>query len=386
MPVLVASLILTGTIHAQSTWSGGATPNANFSASGNWDVAPTSGGGNNLFFGGSVNLNPNNDITLTTLDTGITFNPGASTFTIIGGAIRAGNITNNSSLAQNIIPSLRLNGTRTIDVGSGGILLGQPVGSTSTSSRTVTKVGVGDLIITGGTANSGGSSYNVLQGALVISNSLQNTILGSPTASAGVSLGASGTTLRIISGGNVTMSGTITTVSGSSVIINSGALTVSNGVSIASGASLSGNGLIKGSTISVSGNMAPGLNGIGALTNRNTVAFAPGSSITLELDRSLAVNADLLSGNLINFDGLLNITNIGTSLQAGDAFNLFDGTLSGTFASTNLPTLDAGLGWDFSQFSSQGIISVDAVPEPTVAALLGTGAVAVVWRARRRRA
>jgi len=388
--VITVSLIATTSSYAQSTWSGGATPFSGFSAAGNWDVAPTSGGANNLFFAGSVNLSPSNDITLTTLDTGITFNPGASTFTIIGGAIRAGNITNNSSVVQNIIQSLRLNGTRTINVGSAGMFLGQPVGSTSTSSRTVTKTGSGDLTITGGNAASGGSSYNVLQGALVFSNSVgQVTSLGAGAAPfPSVSLAASGTSLRLNNAGTVTIAGGVTTVSGSSVILglSSGTLILSNTLNIASGATLSGIGTIKSGNVLVSGDVEPGTLGIiGGLTNKNTLTFTPGSSITMELDRSLAINADLLAGGTLNFDGLLNITNIGTSLQLGDIFNLFDGTLSGTFASTNLPTLGAGLGWDFSLFSSQGIISVEAVPEPTTVALFSTAAVAVIWRARRRR-
>ena len=372
--------------HAQSTWNGGATPNGNFSAA-NWDVAPTSGAGNTLNFAGSINLNATNDITLTSADQVINFNAGASAFTIYGGAIRAGNIANNSSVLQMIMPSLRLNGGRTFNVGTAGMLLGQPVGSTSTSGRTVTKTGTGDLTITGGTAVSGGAGYSVSQGALVFANTTAAT-LGSGAAN-GVSLTASGTTLRLNNSGTLSMLGTITTVSGSSVTLNnSAAVTVSGGTTIAAGANLAGAGNLGGGLVSVSGGVAPGISGIGTISIAS-LTLASGSTVTMELDRSAGQNADLLSASgtlTFNGNGTLQINNIGASLLEGDTFNLFDGTISGPFATVNLPTLDAGLQWDESQLYSTGIIDVIAVPEPATFALLGMGGLVAAWQIRRRKA
>ncbi len=368
---------------AQSTWNGGGAPDGNFSTAANWDTAPVSGAGNTLNFAGNLNLNVTNDITLTSADTAINFNPGASAFTIWGNAIRAGGIANNSSVLQTIMPSLRLNGGRTFNTGSAGLLLGQPVGSTSTSARTVTKTGTGDLTILGGTASSGGSSYSVSQGALVFANT---TAASLGTGTAGIALSASGTSLRLNNSGTLSMVGVITTVSGAGIALNnSGAVTVTGGTTIASGASLMGAGKLGGGLISISGNVAPGLSGIGTMSV-SSLTFGAGSSITMEIDRAASQNADLLSASgTLTYGGTLTIDNIGASLMAGDSFNLFDATLAGNFDATTMPSLDAGLQWDVSQFGSSGIISVMAVPEPTSIALLGIGMGMIIWQVRRNK-
>ncbi|HEX9047511.1 MAG TPA: PEP-CTERM sorting domain-containing protein, partial [Verrucomicrobiae bacterium] len=81
--------------------------------------------------------------------------------------------------------------------------------------------------------------------------------------------------------------------------------------------------------------------------------------------------------------GSLVVNNIGGTLLTGDSFNLFDGTITGTFASVLLPTLDAGLTWDQSNLYTTGIITV--VPEPATTALLGSGVLLTIWQLRRRR-
>lgn len=380
---IFAWLLSVAVVQAQSTWNGGGTPDGNFSNAANWDTAPTTGVGNTLNFDGSVNLNATNDINLTSADQTINFNATASAFTIWNNAIRMGGINNNSAVLQTIMPSLRLNGTRSINVGTAGLLLGQPVGSTGTGTRTVNKSGSGDLIVSGNAAAAGGgSSYNVTQGGLVFSNSTGQT---TGAGGGGVSLANSGTTLQFNNAGAVTLGGAITTVSGSTVALNnSGAVTVTGGTTIAAGASLTGVGSLLGGAVSVSGTVAPGTSGIGTISVVN-LTLAPGSTVTMDIDRNASQKADLISASgTLTFDGTLQVVNIGGTLQAGDVFDLFSGTLAGSFSSTDLPALNPGLTWDLSQLGTAGTIAVAPVPEPATAALLGLGASSLLLFRRRK--
>jgi uncharacterized repeat protein (TIGR01451 family) len=58
---------------------------------------------------------------------------------------------------------------------------------------------------------------------------------------------------------------------------------------------------------------------------------------------------------------MLIVTNIGAPLQAGDVFTNFSASaFSGSFTSTNLPTLTGSLTWDTSQLNVNGTIKVVA--------------------------
>jgi hypothetical protein len=55
----------------------------------------------------------------------------------------------------------------------------------------------------------------------------------------------------------------------------------------------------------------------------------------------------------------------------GQQFDLFDGSVTGSFTQVQLPSLSDGLRWDQSQLYSDGIIAVAAVPEPTTVGAIG---------------
>lgn len=70
---------------------------------------------------------------------------------------------------------------------------------------------------------------------------------------------------------------------------------------------------------------------------------------------------------------------------AGDSFDLTETNFTGATLGT-LPALTEGLTWNTTQFISQGILSVQAIPEPsTLAALFGFGALGVAATRRRGR-
>ncbi len=167
-----------------------------------------------------------------------------------------------------------------------------------------------------------------------------------------------------------------------STTVNNGTLLV-NGkldggtVTVNSPATLGGTGTNLGPVVVTGGTLAPGNAGIGTLTLSSTVALDASSVTLMEINRTNAQNADLLVASAIPFDGTLTVVNTGPDLQAGDTFNLFDGTISGVFTATNLPTLSSpSLSWDTSLLASQGIIKVanNTAPTPTITAPAVSGA------------
>jgi autotransporter-associated beta strand protein len=144
------------------------------------------------------------------------------------------------------------------------------------------------------------------------------------------------------------------------------------GTTLVSDGALGGSGIIAGPVlITGSAELAPGTS-IGTLTVNNTVTVQ--GALTMELDRNVFPNADLLVANAIVGDGAtLNIVNSGPDLEPDDTFDLFDGPLSGTFVATNLPVLADGLSWDTSQLGVDGTIKVigGAQPPPIIYELSG---------------
>ena len=126
----------------------------------------------------------------------------------------------------------------------------------------------------------------------------------------------------------------------------------SNGlVTIVSGQTVQGNGVIKGNLNMVSGSvLAPGEGGLGILsvTNAATVTTLGGTTI-MELNRASTPNSDRLLSTSNLFAGTLTVNNLGAALQLGDTFTLFTSvTNRGNFAVTNLPALSTGLAWSNS--------------------------------------
>lgn len=124
-------------------------------------------------------------------------------------------------------------------------------------------------------------------------------------------------------------------------------------------ANFSGGGKMVNQTgvTTVSSSTTPGgSNSIGILT---VSSLALSGSTVMELNRTNSPNADRLAANSILFGGTLTVTNLGGALQSGDSFQLFSGTISGAFATTNLPALSStNLYWDASKLVSQGVLTV----------------------------
>ena len=188
-------------------------------------------------------------------------------------------------------------------------------------------------------------------GSVVKQNTNTVTLNGNNTFTG--SLLISGGVLQLGAGGSIGGAPTIQLSNGAILDVTA----VSGGFTVGSAQKLSGVGNVLGNA-TVNGTVSPGplgtLNFAGSLTLSGTAI--------MELNRTNTQNADLISAATLALSGTLTVTkvtNIGGTLLAGDSFQLFSGTITGTFAATNLPALSpANLYWDTSKLNSQGILTV----------------------------
>jgi hypothetical protein len=105
-------------------------------------------------------------------------------------------------------------------------------------------------------------------------------------------------------------------------------------------------------------------------------------SLMLELNRTNVPAADELLGTAgtITGGGALTVTNLGSSLQAGDRFQLFNQSVSG-FATLNFPSLGAGLGWA-NNLGQNGTLAVVSTVAPILTSQLAAGnSLSLTWPA-----
>ena len=174
-------------------------------------------------------------------------------------------------------------------------------------------------------------------GAGILTLSGINNLMGTTTVSNGT---------LALSGSGTLQSGTITVVSGAGFNVSA----VSGGYSLGSAQTLKGDGTVVG-PLNVSGTLAAGAS-IGTLTISGGATLA--GTVVAEI-------ANGPSADLLNFTGgatlggTLTVTNTGAPLISGQTFNLFDGSLSGTFATVNLP--GGSIHWNTANLYSSGEIT-----------------------------
>ncbi len=172
------------------------------------------------------------------------------------------------------------------------------------------------------------------------------------------------------SGTNLTHTGA-TTVNGGTLLMNANAAAATGAVTVGAAGTFGGAGMI-GGTVTVNGRIAPGNNAIGTLTCTNNVTFNSGGTAVIEINKATSTRDLLAIGRTLTYGGTLQVTNLSGTLASGDSFKIFDATTyAGSFATLNLPPLNAGLIWNTAALATSGTISV---------VISNTGPKAIVWK------
>ena len=315
----------------------------------NWNPNANPVAGDSLFFAGSEGTTNNNNYTAGTNFAGLTFNSGASAFTLNGNRLTlGGNVTNNSTSDQTINLGLIMSGTRSFDADSGDLTVNGVIGQTSGGAKGLLKTGGNVLTLSGA-----------------------NTYSGS------------------------------TTVSNGSLILNGDQSAATGSVTVANGATLGGTGTVGGAT-TISGTHAPGATAgaIGSQTFANGLTYASGSIFSWDLDSPSADTGTtnqgiydqiVISGGILSGSGANFLISLGVGDSFGDPFwetnkswsNVFSGSgssdlasiFSGGFQGAGVSTTGIVAGQGQFTFSGNSL-NWSAVPEPSntiIGVLLGLG-------------
>jgi autotransporter-associated beta strand protein len=290
---------------------------------------------------------------------GITFRPNSGTLILAGANDYAGDtlIICASGVVKLTGGNNRLPIGTKLNFGTGG------------TSGTLDLNGVNQEIA--GLATISGTANQITNGSITPSTLTVNTATGSPSTwsqflvgnLALVKAGVDALTLTAtntfvgattISNGTLTLSGTGALVNTPRITVAAGTTldvaAVTGGFTLGAAQVLEGNGTVVGAT-TINGSIAPGTS-IGTLTFDTAPTLT--GNVFAELNRTNAQTADKLVG-LGALGGTLTVTNIGPVLQPGDSFDLFDGSLSGSFVTLNLP---GGLAhWNTSDLNGSGTIT-----------------------------
>ncbi|MGA2245043.1 MAG: protease pro-enzyme activation domain-containing protein [Verrucomicrobiota bacterium] len=308
---------------------------------GNWDTSTPNW--ELLSGGGTVSYVENN---LAALDDSAS---GSSPITLtLTGNHSPSVLTNNSAKTYVLVGRFALTGGSLIKNGAGTLLLdnGGANGFNSVSiNNGAVQVGNNDTngsLGTGNVTNNGvltfdrtdnvtlinlisGSGSMIQNGTGIVAVSAANTFAGNTTINSGA--------LALAGSGSIGASALIAVAAGATLDASGRA---DQTLTLNSGQTLTGSGSVNGNLNALAGStLAPG-NPIGTLTVQGSLTSNGG--LLLELNRTnLQTSDELASVNgVITATGALTVTNVGSPLQAGDLFQLFNQPVGG-FSTVNLP-------------------------------------------------
>jgi autotransporter-associated beta strand protein len=311
------------------------------------DADVTIGGGGNLdlnYAGGSSSTNTYNlsGGTLITPQIMASSASGSSTFNFNGGTLKPA--ANNAAFMQSLTAAnVRDNGA-VIDTAGFNVTIGQ---------RLQHSVIRGDFLVDGGLTKNGAGTLTL---------NVANTYNGNTMINAG--------TLALGSAGSIANSENITVAGGALLDVSA----VTGRFMLGAAQTLTGSGAING-TVSASGTISPGVGGTtGALTFSNAPVLNGGALLKVNRNSGVPLNDRIiLPSSGVTYGGTLTVSNVGDSLQAGDAFQLFKATgYDGSFVETNLPPLGGGLAWNDSLAVDGSIAVVSTVSLVPTNILIGS--------------
>ena len=141
-------------------------------------------------------------------------------------------------------------------------------------------------------------------------------------------------------------------------------------VSVSSGATLSGTGTVAGA-VNSGGTLAPGFGAAGRLRLNSSYTQGAGGALALEVGGATPGSGfdQVTAGGPATLDGALNVALINSFVPDGLSFELLRAaSVSGTFATTNLPVLTGNFAW-----------AVQYTPTSVVLATVNTNQANLVW-------
>jgi fibronectin-binding autotransporter adhesin len=348
--------------HAQTTQTWSSTPTSgNWSVAGNWASGTAPVANDSLGFGSTTIASSTNNLTAGTQINGITFNSGASTYTLSGNQITlGGSVTNNSSSTQTLSLPLSISATRTFNAATGALTLS---GSISGAGG-LTKSGTATLTLSGGAANTYSGLTTVSAGVLTLAKTAGlNAIAGDLTITgaavtftnnnqiadtAAVTMSGSssvfnGTTYNSGGAGNLALNETINLLTVTGGIFLPGGSTASTGFVVTGSASFTGG---SGSTTYVQNSGGLASYGSLALIGMNSTALASTSSpvanqFVLTGNNARQTTVTVGSGGL-SLDGSNLLLQIGTSVGVTGSRLVLNGDVTTTGAAASSIRAPAG--------------------------------------------